>query len=721
MEYKKYKTIFVDIDDTICYYNENIKNNYNLAKPNMEKIKIINSLYDVGYIIIYWTARGTITNIDWREITENQLKEWGCKYNELHFKKPAYDIFIDDKNINSDTFFNNLLDKTEYNSYGMYMNKSITDIIKKDKKKLTNTQNKDNYEILCIIPARSGSKSLPHKNIKSFSGMPLLAWSIKQAQQCKLKMRIIVSTDSQKYATIAREWGAETPFLRPNDISQDLSTDLECIQHAVTWLKENENYYPDIILQLRPTQPLRKVEDINKCLDIFIKNRSKYDSLRTVVEFDKSPYKMYNIKDDKLEPLFSSIDNIKEPYNQCRQILPKTYLHNGYIDILNTDILEFNTISGNVIYPYIMNKYDTIDIDTQEDWNRAEKTVCNEEKDKLFFQNDKEFYVDENGYITLPIKFYKLNNIYIYEAEIINKLLNSNDWNNDLFDIIINNNYFVINLWKTNNDSKYGYCKISTNNIELNTIKVRFHVDKYKKMILSNHNIINTHYLSYFTNKKIIVVGNGNNGFVKNISNKYIDDHDIVIRINSYKLVPEISGIKTDIHFMGSTVVEIHKELNEEIYPIVNQGEYILCSNGINFLKRLFKILQNKSSRTSEIIKFDTKKVDNIMKNIIGSNTKAMSGPYILIILYWISTKTRCTIDYIGFGSHKLIDSKQSYYWGSRKLSDKQCISHNNHKFNKQYIFINLIKSLKTHRKSKNSAITNFQDNLNKNNNRKKK
>ena len=138
-------------------------------------------------------------------------------------------------------------------------------------------------------------------------------------------------------------------------------------------------------------------------------------------------------------------------------------------------------------------------------------------------------------------------------------------------------------------------------------------------------------------------------------------------------------------------------------------------------LLQLFKILQNKSSRTSEIIKFDTKKVHNIMKNIIGSNTIGMSGPYILIILYWISTKTRCTINYIGFGSHKLIDSKQSYYWGTREISSKFINMHNNHKFNKQYIFINLIKSLKTHRKSKNSAITNFQDNLNKNNNRKKK
>ena len=227
-------------------------------------------------------------------------------------------------------------------------------------------------KILCIIPARSGSKGIPHKNIKLFHDKPLLGWSISQAEQSKYDMRIIVSTDSQQYATIANNYGAETPFLRPSEISQDLSTDYECIKHCLDWLKKNENYIPDIVLQLRPTQPLRKIETINKCIDIFIENRNNYDSLRTVIEFEKSPYKMYNIVDNQLLPLFNEINNIKEPYNQCRQILPKTYLHNGYIDIFNADIINNNTISGLNIYPYVMNKNDVIDIDTYDDWIKAE-------------------------------------------------------------------------------------------------------------------------------------------------------------------------------------------------------------------------------------------------------------------------------------------------------------------------------------------------------------
>ena len=125
-------------------------------------------------------------------------------------------------------------------------------------------------KILCLIPARSGSKGVPNKNIKLLGNKPLLAWSIEQALASKrvANMRIIVSTDSEEYKQIAIKWGAEVPFLRPIKISQDLSTDYEFISHALVWFKNKENYIPDIILQLRPTQPCRKVEDIDKLMDV---------------------------------------------------------------------------------------------------------------------------------------------------------------------------------------------------------------------------------------------------------------------------------------------------------------------------------------------------------------------------------------------------------------------------------------------------------------------
>ena len=224
--------------------------------------------------------------------------------------------------------------------------------------------------ILCIIPARSGSKGIKHKNIKLFRGKPLLIWSIIQAKQCKYNMKILVSTDSEEYLNIAKKAGAEVPFLRPKELSGDLSTDYEFIKYTLDKLKEKEKYIPDIIVQLRPTYPTRKVEDLDRCIEIFIKERENgYTSLRTIVPFEKSPYKMYTIKGNHLEPLFKDINGtLEEPYNRCRQELPQAFLHNGCIDIMNANIIHEGTISGNKIYGYIMNEEETKDIDYEKDW-----------------------------------------------------------------------------------------------------------------------------------------------------------------------------------------------------------------------------------------------------------------------------------------------------------------------------------------------------------------
>ena len=222
-------------------------------------------------------------------------------------------------------------------------------------------------EILCIIPARSGSKGIQNKNIMDFHGKPLLGWSIEQAQKCNYKMKIVVSTDSTEYADIAVKHGAEVPFLRPLEISQDLSTDYEFMNHCVEWLKEHHKYACDIILQLRPTSPTRKVEDINKALEMFLNKRDTFDSLRSVIPVEKSPYKMYTLNNGHLVPLFNEINHTKEPYNQPRQILPQCYLHNGYIDILNTSILKHNTISGQNILPFVMEETNNLDIDNPSD------------------------------------------------------------------------------------------------------------------------------------------------------------------------------------------------------------------------------------------------------------------------------------------------------------------------------------------------------------------
>ena len=115
-------------------------------------------------------------------------------------------------------------------------------------------------EILALIPARGGSKSIPRKNIRPLAGHPLIAYSIAAGRQSNLVTRTIVSTDDEEIARIARQYGAETPFLRPAEFAQDNTTDFPVFTHALSWLKEHEGYQPEIVVQLRPTSPIRPPE-----------------------------------------------------------------------------------------------------------------------------------------------------------------------------------------------------------------------------------------------------------------------------------------------------------------------------------------------------------------------------------------------------------------------------------------------------------------------------
>jgi CMP-N,N'-diacetyllegionaminic acid synthase len=245
----------------------------------------------------------------------------------------------------------------------------------------------DDVKILCVVPARSGSKGVPNKNIRMFQGIPLLAHSVLQAQKSKYyrMIRVVVSTDSKQYADIAKSYGAECPFLRPQAISGDFSTDLECMQHCLGWLEKCASYVPDFVLHLRPTQPLRKVEHIDNCIETFLRVRSEYDSLRTVVSSHTSPFKMYTISEKEgtlqeplLKPLFQQIDGMREPFNNARQSLPKSYVHNGYVDIINAKVILGGAMSGDHIFPVVMSPKDVVDIDTEDDWEEAQQRVTHE-------------------------------------------------------------------------------------------------------------------------------------------------------------------------------------------------------------------------------------------------------------------------------------------------------------------------------------------------------
>jgi CMP-N,N'-diacetyllegionaminic acid synthase len=219
-------------------------------------------------------------------------------------------------------------------------------------------------KILAIIPARGGSKRLPKKNIKELGGKPLIAYSIEHAQKSQHINRVVVSTDDPEIAEVAKKYGAEVPFLRPSELAQDDTSDLPVFQHALVWLRDNEGYEPDVVVQLRPTSPLRKVEDVDKAIEALI-NHSEADSARTIIEPQSSPYKMYLIKQDEfLEPLMKDIDKI----NIADQKLPKVYRHIGTADVVwPRTILDKKHMSGERIVAVPVDEAYS-GINTPEDW-----------------------------------------------------------------------------------------------------------------------------------------------------------------------------------------------------------------------------------------------------------------------------------------------------------------------------------------------------------------
>ncbi|GAB1470935.1 N-acylneuraminate cytidylyltransferase [Chloroflexota bacterium] len=230
--------------------------------------------------------------------------------------------------------------------------------------------------ILAIIPARGGSKGIPRKNIRLFAGYPLIAWSIAAAKQSSLVTRVIVSTDDEKIAEVAREWGAETPFLRPVELAQDKTTDLPVFEHALKQLEEVEGYRPEIVVQLRPTSPIRPKSMVDDAIRVLLDHQDA-DCARGVVPAGQNPFKMWRFSgDDKpLGPLLE-VPGIVEPYNAPRQILPPVYWQTGHIDVIRAaTIIEKKSLTGDVIYPLAINPIYTVDIDTLPDWAKYEAVI----------------------------------------------------------------------------------------------------------------------------------------------------------------------------------------------------------------------------------------------------------------------------------------------------------------------------------------------------------
>jgi CMP-N-acetylneuraminic acid synthetase len=208
-------------------------------------------------------------------------------------------------------------------------------------------------EVLALIPARGGSKSVPRKNLLVLGGKPLIAHSIGQALASRHITRTIVSTDDDEIAQVAREFGAEVPFRRPDEFAGDRSTDFEVFRHALEWLRDQEAYTPDLVVHLRATGPVRRVALIDQAIETMLAHPDA-DSLRSVSTPVQSPYKMWRMTDGRMQPLLR-LPNIAEAHSSPRQSLPAVYWQNGYVDIVRPRVvLERGLMAGDRVLPFLV-------------------------------------------------------------------------------------------------------------------------------------------------------------------------------------------------------------------------------------------------------------------------------------------------------------------------------------------------------------------------------
>ena len=226
-------------------------------------------------------------------------------------------------------------------------------------------------KIIAIIPARGGSKGLPKKNVKEIMGKPLIAWTIEQALASKYLDKIYVSTDNEEIKLISEKYGAEVPFLRPKVLARDDSPTIDVIMHAINWFEKREEYF-DIIVLLEPTSPLRKEDDIDNAIELFIKNIDKADSLVSVGDVHlENPYIMKKFEKGYVK---SFIEINEEIYQ--RQQLPKVYFPYGVIYLSKTDALKkYKTFYQERTIPYYIERWQNYEVDDIYDFICAEAII----------------------------------------------------------------------------------------------------------------------------------------------------------------------------------------------------------------------------------------------------------------------------------------------------------------------------------------------------------
>lgn len=222
-------------------------------------------------------------------------------------------------------------------------------------------------KINVIIPARGGSKGIPKKNIVLLGNRPLMAYSITASFLCKSVDRVIVSTDDKEIAKIAKHYGAEIPFMRPDEYAKDHSSDFGFLKHFF------DNIPCDEVALIRPTTPFRNPEFMDKVIDKYFENKNELTGLRTAEVMNQPAYKQLKINGDYFEELFDSFNGIKNYSNLPRQEFLSTYSPNGHIDIVKRETIENGSVFGNKIYAVVCEKM--VDIDDSDDLEIANHLV----------------------------------------------------------------------------------------------------------------------------------------------------------------------------------------------------------------------------------------------------------------------------------------------------------------------------------------------------------
>lgn len=225
---------------------------------------------------------------------------------------------------------------------------------------------KNKRSIIAIIPARGGSKGIPYKNIKLLNGKPLIYYTINEAQKSKYIQRLFVSTEDDTIAEVAKRYGAEV-ITRPIELAQDDTPSLPVYQQVIKHLEKTGIIYPDIVVVLQPTSPLRIVTDIDSAIDMFLK--SKCDSVVSVCKVEYPIEWMYRLQNDRPEPLLESLNRTIRKNDAI-----KVYRLNGAVYVATRDtIMNQNTVMGKDTRVYIMPLQRSVDIDTEFDFKLAEE------------------------------------------------------------------------------------------------------------------------------------------------------------------------------------------------------------------------------------------------------------------------------------------------------------------------------------------------------------